>query len=136
MKDGLEFGKMTTHFKDILNISRTIDENVLAELLTITTVADLSPPTTGEVAKARKRLKSNKASGLSGVPTECITDITLVAEILHKHISEMWNDDENSAVEIPAQWLESILKPLYEKKTLIRWIIGEELFQLKWCPKL
>ena len=93
MKDGLEFGKMTTHFKDILNISRTIKENVLAELLTATTVADLSPPTRGEVAKARKRLKNNKASGLSGVPTECIKDIPLVAEILHKHISEMWNDD-------------------------------------------
>jgi hypothetical protein len=68
-------------------------------------------PSLVEVEIAIGKLKSYKSPGTHQIPTELIKAVseTLYSEI-HKLICSIWNKEE-----LPQQWKESIIVPIYKK---------------------
>ena len=64
-----------------------------------------------EVEMAIEKLKTHKSSGIDQIPAELIKagGRTICSEI-HKHINSLWNKEE-----LPEDWKESIIVPIYEK---------------------
>jgi hypothetical protein len=107
----------------------------LMMLADIHTAEPLVPePSLGEVEIAIGKLKSYKSPGTDQIPTELIkaSGEILYSEI-HRLNCSIWNKEE-----LPQQWKECIIVPIYKKgdKTVI--IINESPsyhLHTKFCPK-
>jgi hypothetical protein len=103
----------------VLNVDRVHD----GRQMDIHTAEPLIPePTLGEVEIAIRKLKSYKSPGNDQIPAELIKGggETLCSEI-HRLICSVWNKEE-----LPQQWKESIIVPIYKKGDRLTMIIIEE----------
>jgi hypothetical protein len=96
------------YFSQLLNVHGVND----VRQTEIHTAEPLVPePTSSEVEIAIDKLKRYKSPGIDQIPAEQIQarGNTLRSEI-HKLINCIWNKEE-----LPEQWKESIIVPIYEK---------------------
>ncbi|XP_076105822.1 uncharacterized protein LOC143074158 [Mytilus galloprovincialis] len=89
------------HFKDVLNQDppvRKADIPPSEELLAV----DCKRPSTGEIKKAIKMLKNNKAPGPDNIPAEALkADIETSTQMLYELFGKIWEEEE-----VPLEWKE------------------------------
>ena len=101
-------GRQRKHFSQLFNVHGVSD----VTQTDIYTAEPLVPKSNAfEVEKANEKLKRPKSPGIDQIPAELIKagGKTIWSEI-NKHINNMWNKDE-----LPEEWKESIILPVYKK---------------------
>lgn len=101
------------YYEELLNIPTVVSQETIQQLPQYPTNAALAqPPTLGETLDALKKLKSNKAPGLDGLPTEVYKygGHTLIARI-HSLFLKIW--DQESA---PLDFKTSLIINIYKRK--------------------
>eukprot|EP00973_Karenia_brevis_P045986 6369706-Karenia_brevis.AAC.1 len=111
--------EMASHFEKVLNVERTINWNVISDVLDmIVPPANLSwdPPDYQRVLGAIFKLKKRKAPGPDGVPAE-LYQVSGVAEelarILCPHVRDWWCGCFQHR---PSAWKDSHMVALYKGK--------------------
>ena len=101
------------HFKDVLNQDppvRKADIPPSEELLAV----DCKRPSTGEIKKAIKMLKNNKAPGPDNIPAEALkADIETSTQMLYELFGKIWEEEE-----VPLEWKEGHMVKLPKKGNL------------------
>ena len=98
------------YFSQLLNVH---EDNDVREV-EIHTVEPLVPEQSAfEVELAIGKLKNPKSPGIDKIPAELIkAGGRTICCVIHKIIISIWNKDE-----LPEEWKESIIVPIYKKKT-------------------
>jgi hypothetical protein len=96
------------YFSQLLNVHRVSGVRQIEIHTAGSLVSDHSP---SEIEIAVAKLKSYKSPGMNQIPPELIQAVgeTLRSEI-HKLNNSVWNKEE-----LPDQWKESIIVPIYKK---------------------
>jgi hypothetical protein len=114
---------MTRHFETVLNVTRTVNPNVVdsaKDFSHIGKAMDWSEPTTDDVRWAVRQLNSGKAADSIGLQAElfkcCIAhegpeQTCELTRILTETVQSLWRGED-----VPESWLDSILIPLYKRK--------------------
>jgi len=87
---------LKTYFQDVFNRKATIDPSVLDELTQrpVTMSFDMAP-SIDEIKTAMKKIKKNKAPGISGTTPNMIKNLPEEGfQILTSHIKQFWEDPD------------------------------------------
>ena len=101
------------HFKDLLNQSVTAVGAAISTIPKRTTNKHMSTiPTLDEVKKAVKPLRTNKALGLDGIPTDIYNSSgNLLHHQLHQLIMKIWVNKV-----LPSDFIDAAIVTIYKKK--------------------
>jgi hypothetical protein len=111
------------YFCQLLNVREVND----VRQTEIHTTEPLVPePSSSEVEIAIEKLKRYKSPGIDQIPAELIqAGGNILRSEIHKLINCIWNKEE-----LPEQWKESIIVPIYKKSVLIEFGIPRKLVRL------
>ena len=114
---------MTTHFRNVLNVSRNVHPTVVADAPDYSRIGETmtwTEPTADDVRWAIKQLRNNKAADSIGLQAElfkvCVAHDTPgetceLVRIMTETVQKLWRGDG-----VPSTWLDSILIPIYKRK--------------------
>jgi len=97
------------YFSQLLNVH---EDNDVRQAETHTVEPLMPEPSAFEIEMAIGKLENHKSPGTDQIPAELIkAGGRTICNVIHKLIISIWNKEE-----LPEEWKESIIVPIYEKR--------------------